>query len=149
MGARGKKRVRANGQIASGKQERAPGIPIAVPEVESRQVSEGLEELSVALRRHGDPADRKGPKWNAAYVEAQKVLRDRYPAMLADRILWRATFLEALISSGNFQQRHSGSGDLPTPQMLHVAATITTYGFDTSFDIGLFEASLATAPASS
>lgn len=142
MGARGKKRVRANGQVASGKQTLSR--PGAVPKVEAAQVLDGLETLRSALARHGDP--KSGPEWNAAYVEAQEDLRDRHTMMLGDRILWRATFLNSLLSWDEFQDLHADDGQLPTPAMLHVAATIPTYGDDTAFDSSLFERRLTNAP---
>lgn len=59
--------------------------------------------------------------------------------MLADRMLWRATFLHVLIEWSEFQELHREEGELPTPDMLEVAAVIPTYGDDPSFDLYMFE----------
>lgn len=141
MGARGKKRVRANGQIASGRQKSLPR-PGSVPAVEPLQVREGLDVLRAAVAERG-VAERSGPDWQEAYEIAQQRLNARHPRMLADRILWRATFLHALTEWSEFQDLHRDDGELPTPDMLEVAATIPTYGDDTSFDLYSFEESLA------
>ncbi len=140
MGARGKKRVRANGQIASGKQRASPH-PRAVPSVEGDQVQEALETLRAALSEQGSP-QVSSPEWQAAYRTAQERLHTRHPRMLANAILWRATFLDSLIGWSDFQKLHQGD-ELPTAHMLEVAATIPTYGDETSFDIELFEEHLA------
>src|SRR3546814_9046890 len=62
--------------------------------------------------------------------------------MTADAILWRTTFLDLLLGWEEFRARHQNDGELPTASMLKVAATIPTYGDDTSFDIDLFEEEL-------
>lgn len=141
MGARGKKRVRANGQIASGKQRPLPQ-PLVVPPVAANQVQEGLEALRAAVREKGEP-EASSPEWHAAYEIAQERLHGRHPRMLADAILWRATFLDLLIGRRAFQELHREDGELPTGGMLEVTATIYTDGSDTSFDIDLFEEQLA------
>lgn len=141
MGARGKKRVRANGQIASGKQKPSPR-PGSVPPVEPEQVREGLVVLRTAAAEQG-VSERSGPEWQQTYELAQQRLHARHPHMLADRILWRATFLHALTEWSEFQELHRDDGELPTAGMLEVAATIPTYGDDTSFDLYSFEESLA------
>ena len=141
MGARGKKRVRANGQIASGKQKPLPR-PGSVPPVKAHQVREGLDVLRTAVAEQG-VSERSGPEWQKSYEIAQQRLHARHPRMLADRILWRATFLHALNEWSEFQERHRDDGELPTADMLEVAATIPTYGEDTSFDLYLFEERLA------
>ena len=82
-------------------------------------------------------------EWQTAYENAQEHLRSRHPRMLADAILWRATFLEALLGWGDFQARYAGHGELPTDKMLEVAATIPTFGDETSFDRESFEEHLA------
>lgn len=145
MGARGKKRVRANGQVASGKQ-RPMARPGAVPPVEVDQLREGLETLRLAVAEHGEP-DTSSPEWEAAYRTAQERLHARHPHMLADAMLWRATFLDSLIGWDEFQGEHEADGELPTPAMLVVAASIPTYGDDTSFDFDLFERRLTIAPS--
>jgi hypothetical protein len=137
VGARGKKRVRANGQIASGKQRALPP-PLAVPRVQADQMREGLEVLRAAMAEK-QVSETSGPEWQAAYETAQERLQGRYPRMLADAILWRATFLDALIGGSAFQKLHHNDGELPTADMLEVAATIPSYGDDTSFDIDDFE----------
>ena len=141
MGARGKKRVRANGQTASGKQKPLPRVG-SVPPVKPEQVREGLDVLRTAVAEQG-VSERSGPEWQKAYEIAQQRLHARHPRMLADRILWRATFLHALIEWSEFQELHRDDGELPTPDMLEVAAAIPTYGDDTSFDFHLFEERLA------
>lgn len=141
MGARGKKRVRANGQIASGKQKPLPR-PGSIPPVEPEQVRQGLDVLRTAVAELGI-SDRSGPEWQRAYESAQQRLHADHPRMLADRILWRSTFLHALIEWSEFKELHSEYGDHPTPDMLEVAAAIPTYGDDTSFDWYLFEERLA------
>lgn len=137
MGARGKKRMRANGQIASGKQQPLPRAPV-VPPVEAVQVQEGLELLRQAVAEKGAP-EASSAEWQAAYEMAQDRLHARYPRMQADAILWRATFLDALIGWSGFKELHREDGELPTPDMLEVAATIPTRGSDESFDMELFE----------
>jgi len=112
-----------------------------VPSVDAEQVQEGLTALRAAMTEIGI-SEVSGPEWEAAYRLAQERLHARYPQMVADAILWRATFLDALVSESDFQQRHSHDGELPTAAMLEVAATIPTYGADTSFDIDWFEESL-------
>lgn len=141
MGARGKKRVRANGQIASGKQRPLPQ-PSTVPTVEADQVQDGLEVLRAAVTER-NTAETSGPEWQAAYRIAQERLHSRYQRMLADAILWRATFLHALIGWSDFQELHREDGELPTANMLEVAANIPSSGSDTSFNIDLFEEWLA------
>ena len=145
MGARGKKRVRANGQVASGKL-RPLQRPGAVPPVEVDQLREGFEALRLAVAQSGEP-ETSSPEWVAAYRVAQERLHAIHSHMLADAILWRATFLDSLIAWDEFQEDHAGEGELPTPAMLSIAATIPTYGDDTSFDFDLFERRLATAQA--
>lgn len=141
MGARGKKRVRANGQVASGKQRPMP-VSRSVPCVEADQVREGLGLLRDAITEKGVVVV-SGPEWQAAYELAQERLHARYPRMVGDAILWRATFLHALIGWREFQEFHRDDGELPTAAMIDVAATIPTYGDETSFDLELFEAYLA------
>lgn len=141
MGARGKKRVRANGQIASGKQPPLPR-PAGVPPVKAHQVQEGLEALRTAMTEKG-ASEASSPEWQAAYRMAQERLQARYPRKLADAILWRATFFDLLIGWSDFQELHRDDGELPTADMLEIAATIPSYGDDTSFDIDLFEEWLA------
>src|SRR3546814_2570581 len=80
--------------------------------------------------------------WQADYQLAQNRLRASYPIMTADAILWRTTFLDLLLGWEEFRARHQNDGELPTASMLKVAATIPTYGDDTSFDIDLFEEEL-------
>ena len=137
MGSRGKKRVRANGQIASGKQRPLPP-PLAVPPVEADQVREGLEVLRAAMAEK-DVSETSGPGWQAAYEIGQERLYGRHPRLLADAILWRATFLDSLIGWSAFQKLHHEDGQLPTADMLEVAATIPSYGDDTCFDLEDFE----------
>lgn len=75
MGARGKKRVRANDQIASGKQKPLPR-PGLVPPAEPEQVLEGLDVLRTALAEHGHltapvPSGRRRTSWrSSAYTPA-------------------------------------------------------------------------------
>jgi hypothetical protein len=131
----------ARGKIASGKQKPLPRSS-SVPPVEPEQVREGLDVLRTALAEQG-VSDRSGPEWQKTYELAQHRLHARHPRMLADRILWRATFLHALTEWSEFQELHRDDGDLPTPDMLEVAAAIPTYGDDTSFDLYMFEERLA------
>ncbi|MEA3016997.1 MAG: hypothetical protein QOI38_1719 [Sphingomonadales bacterium] len=147
MGARGKKRVRANGQIASGKQPPLPR-PLKVPSVKPEQVQEALDVLRGTIAETRVSA-RSGPEWDATYRAAQGQLHARHPRMLADAILWRATFLHALIDWAPFKELHRGDGELPTADMLEVAATIPTYGDEESFDMEDFEELLAHASQSS
>lgn len=137
MGARGKKRIRANGEIASGKQRSLPR-PMAVPSVHPDQVQEALNVIQTTITETG-VLERSGPDWNATYRAAQGQMHARHPRMLADAILWRATFLHALIEWAPFKELHRGDGELPTADMLEVAATIPTYGDDESFDMDDFE----------
>lgn len=141
MGARGKKRVRANGQIASGKQQPFRPPP-AVPSVKADQVQEGLAELRAAVAKEG-ATDPSSFEWQTAYEAAQDRLQARHPRMLADAILWRATLLSALIDWEEFRERHRDDGELPTAGMLQIAATIPSHGGDTSFDTEMFEKALS------
>lgn len=137
MGARGKKRVRANGEVASGKQ-RVTRAPRSVPIVAPEEVREGLGLLNTALQNAG-ATDVDSPAGDAAYRTAQAALQARYPRMHADAILWRATHLHSLLGWDEFREAHCDDGALPTDTMIEVAATIETYGDERSFDIDYFE----------
>jgi hypothetical protein len=141
VGARGKKRIRANGQIASGRQQPMPR-PHSVPAVEADQVRDGLGILRAAVAEKG-ASDVSSPGCQAAYRVAQERLHARHGRLLGDAILWRATFLDSLVGWSKFQELHRHDGELPTADMLDVAATIATYGEDTSFDIDVFEEHLS------
>ena len=133
MGARGKKRVRANGEAASGKQ-RVTRAPQSVRIVAPEEVREGLGLLNTALQNTG-ATDVDSPARDAAYRPAQSALQARYPRMQADAILWRATHLHSLLGWDEFCEAHRDDGALPTDAMLEVAATIETYGDERLFDI--------------
>lgn len=137
MGARGKRRKRANGEVASGKQRRVPG-PVIVPEIDPDQLEHGLGLLQSAVRRAGEP-DPATAAWRAAYRDAQATLHAELNPTLADAVLWRATLLDGLLGWDAFRENHADLGELPTPAMLEVAAAIPTHGAETSFDVELFE----------
>lgn len=84
-----------------------------------------------------------GPEWPAAYEMAQERLHTRNPHMVGDAILWRATFLHALIGWSEFQELHRDDGELPTADMMDVAATIPTCSDEDTFELELFEEHLA------
>ena len=141
MGSRGKKRVRANGQVASGKQVAQPRS-IFVPPVGSEQVKAGLDALDAALSAAGRPEPDSEP-WKAAYRSVQDRVQAEHGVEMGDAILWRTTFLDALLGWNEFAVMHAAAGDLPTAAMLEVAALIPTHGAETSFDLDLFEEMLA------
>src|SRR3546814_14396225 len=113
-------------------------MPSSVPAYEAEQLREGRQLLHATVSQNGKAAV-SAAGWQADYQLAQNRLRARYPIMTSDAILWRNTFLDLLLGWEEFQARHQNDGELPTASMLKVAATIPTYGDDTSFDIDLFE----------
>ena len=136
MGARGKKRVRANGQVASCKLTSLPR-PDFVPPVRSEDIHAGLETLRASLAAAGNPSP-DAPAWQNGYRAAAAELGSKFgPA--GEAVIWRTTFLDALLGWDAFTQRHEAAGDLPSKAMLHVAGTIPTHGAETSFDLELFE----------
>lgn len=142
MGSRGKKRVRANGEVASSRLPKKPTVPPSVPAVTADEVQGGVIFLRRTFELAGKP--QAGTSfWNEAYGVAQSGLRRIHGRLLGDAVLWRATFLDALLGWDEFQERHRDEGELPTPEMLEVAAIIATRGDDTSFDNELFEELLA------
>ena len=141
VGARGKKRRRQDGSVANGKLP-AVGMPPPVPQVEADQVQSGLARFRKSLADAGSPTSGS-EEWHAAYRDAQQHLHTEHGWEVGDAILWRATFLDALVRGGEFQKDHAGERELPTPAMYEVAAFITTYGDERSFDRWSFEAHLA------
>lgn len=140
MGARGKKRIRANGEVALGRVRAVPR-PIFVPVVDPQALAEGLATLRTAVEAAGGP-DPVSPAWELAYRDAQARLNARHERPVADAVLWRATFLDALLGWDEFRQRYGGSCDAPSPAMIEVAAIVPTHGAETSFDVDLFEGML-------
>jgi len=141
MGARGKKRVRANGQVATGKLAPRPQLHF-VPPIDPELIRSGLEVFRRVFREAGNP-DPDGDAWDATYRSAQARFHEEFGHEIGDAILWRVTFLAAFLNWDEFQRRHELRDDLPTAQMLQVAGTIATHGAELSFDLALFENMLA------
>lgn len=138
MGARGKKRRRADGSIASGKLPQPVG-PLMVPHVSPTDLAAGLSLLTDSIKAAGDPLNGSA-EWEAAYQSVQAILRREHGKWGGDAIIWRATLLHALLESDDFLEANWEDGELPTLAMLEVAATIYTDGSDTCFDREEFEA---------
>lgn len=129
MGARGKKRRRADGSTAFGKTKRLG--PPAIPEVDPAEIGRALTDFRTGVAEIGD---------EAAYLKVQASLNDRLGRDVGDAVMWRAAMLSDLLEWPDFAAKYCNEGHLPSQRMLEAAAIIPSFGDEKRFDWEEFEA---------